>query len=303
VITYAFAGQGAQHIGMGSNLFARYPDMVRAADDVLGYSIEELCLSSDGRLNQTEFTQPAIFVVNALDFRAAYERIGLAPDFVVGHSVGELSALYAAGVYDFETGLSIVQERGMLMSRCQPPGAMAALIGERAALRAFISDPTHGVFLATDNGPTQIVVAGTRQAIERLSISLDRLRLGRAVLLPVSGAFHSPLMQEARLAFDACLQPRIFATPSVPIIANLTARPYATNEIRRHLVDHLVSPVRWHESITYLAAIGPMLFQDLGPGRVVSSLIRQIIDDMSSIDAPNKTLTDREIRLHGGSDE
>ncbi len=277
MITYAFAGQGSQHPGMGAALFSRHPKMMRIAHEVLGYSIEDLCLSGGRKLNQTEYTQPAVFVVNALTYIDTLNRSGQVPSFLLGHSLGELNALHVAGVFDFETGLCIVKKRGELMSRCGADGTMAALLGEREQLLAFLEQGGSDVYLAIDNSPRQIVVAGKRQAIARLEASVRQRGLGIVVPLVVSGAFHSPLMGDARDEFADFLTTQPIRAPNLPVVANVSASPYQPNELCIHLADLLVRPVRWVDSIRYLLERGPMLFQEIGPGHIVSSLIRQII--------------------------
>jgi trans-AT polyketide synthase/acyltransferase/oxidoreductase domain-containing protein len=273
MIAYAFAGQGSQRRGMGEALFARYPRIVRAANEILGYSVEELCRSGDGRLRQTECTQPAVFVVNALTYLETHERLGTNPHYLLGHSLGELNALYAAGVFDFETALRIVKMRGKLMSRC-PDGAMAALLGERETLLSLITG-MDDVYLANDNSARQIVVAGPRNALTALQSRVGAA--GEFIPLAVSGAFHSPLMQSARDAFASFLAEQTFRAPEIPVIANVSAAPHTVADLRTSLAEHLVRPVRWRDSITYLLQRGPMLFQEIGPSPVLAPLIRQII--------------------------
>jgi trans-AT polyketide synthase/acyltransferase/oxidoreductase domain-containing protein len=275
-VAFVFAGQGAQRAGMGAELFARYPAEVRAAGRLLGWPVEEVCAGHDGRLNRTEFTQPALFVVNALAFRDQVERTGLRPDYLAGHSLGELNALHAAGAFDFETGVRIVARRGELMARCGP-GAMAALLGEREPLQALLAETGTGVWLANDNTPRQVVVSGTPEAVAALEERVRGLGLADVVPLPVSGAFHSPLMAPAHHEFLAFLREQPLQPPAVPVVSNATARPYRAEELGQALADVLVRPVRWLESIRWLLRQGPLLFQEAGPGRVATSLVRQIV--------------------------
>ncbi len=277
MITYVFAGQGSQRAGMGAALFPHYPEQVRAADRLLGYSVEELCLARDGRLSQTRYTQPALFVVNALTYMDALERSYPAPSYLLGHSLGELNALHAAGAFDFETGVRIAIKRGDLMSRCVEEGTMAALLGERERLLAFVEQCGAGVHLANDNSPGQIVVSGSREAIAGLEARVLEGGLGSVVPLAVSGAFHSPLMRGARDEFAEFLNSQPFGEPKLPVIANVSAAPYSAAELRNNLTEHLVRPVRWFDSIRYLLRQGPMLFQEIGAANVLSPIIRQII--------------------------
>jgi trans-AT polyketide synthase/acyltransferase/oxidoreductase domain-containing protein len=267
---------------MGAALFPRYPEQVRAADEVLGYSVEELCLAKDRRLSQTEYTQPALFVVNALTYLEARDRSYPAPTHLLGHSLGELNALHAAGAFDFETGVRIAKKRGELMSSRGEEGTMAALLGKRERLLAFIEQGPSGVYLANDNTPGQVVVSGSREAIAGLEASFRQDGLGNVIPLAVSGAFHSPLMRGARDEFAEFLKSQSLNEPKLPVIANVSATPYTLAELRDHLTDHLVHPVRWFDSIRYLLRQGPMLFQEIGPANILSPLIRQIILPPSS---------------------
>jgi malonyl CoA-acyl carrier protein transacylase len=276
MITYAFAGQGSQTPGMGNGLFAKYSKLARKADAILGYSCEDLCRSRDGRLNRTEYTQPALFVVNALMYLEEHDRTGLEPGFLAGHSLGELNALHVAGVFDFELGLHIVKKRAELMSTCGIGGTMAALIGPRQKLLEMI-DGVPDVWLALDNSPAQVVVSGTHAGIQALVDAMRRRNLGEPVPLPVSGAFHSPLMRAAYDEFGGFLSRQRFDSPAYPTLANVTGMPFDRENVPLHLANALLQPVRWIDCIRYLMAHGPVAFRQVGPGRAVSSLIRQIV--------------------------
>src|ERR1051325_1252882 len=279
MITYVFSGQGSQRPGMGAGLFSAYPKMVQVADSVLGYSIEDLCLSGDRRLNQTEFTQPALFVVNALIYLDTIQRTGIRSNYLLGHSLGELNALHAAGVFSFEVGLRIVHRRGELMARFGKEGTMAALVGDRDRLLSFLERDCANVYLASDNSPRQVVVAGRHEAIAALDSNLRSCGIGTVIPLSVSGAFHSPLMQAAQEGFAEFLeaQSHNFQTPDTPAIANVSALPYLPGDICSHLTMLLTRPVQWINSIRYLLQRGPMLFNELGPRCILSTLIQQTI--------------------------
>ncbi len=276
MIALAFAGQGTQHRGMGATLFERYPHLVREADVVLGYSITDLCSSGDARLNETQYTQPAIFVVDALAWHDFRDRTGLTPDRVLGHSVGEFAALYAAKVFDFKTGLEIVQQRAELMAKHGGPGTMAALIGPRPVAVELIGTITD-LYLANENTPTQVVAAGSRDAVAALETAVRKEPRLTFLPLAVSGAFHCPMMAKAKEAFAVCLARYRLAAPEIPVVSNVTAELHRADTLGSTLAEHMVRPVRWRESICRLLAEGPMLFQDLGPGRTVASLVREII--------------------------
>jgi trans-AT polyketide synthase/acyltransferase/oxidoreductase domain-containing protein len=260
---------------MGSGLFGAFPELVRRADEVLGYSVERLCLEDpDGLLGQTQYTQPALFVVGALSFlqRARRGR----PDRVAGHSLGEYVALFAAEAFDFETGLHLVQRRGELMSRAIG-GGMAAVVGlaEDAVTGLVGTAGIPLVSVANFNSPRQVVVAGPREAIQRFGAQVERVG-GTCVPLPVSGAFHSPLMAEAAAEFARCLDGFQLSDPSLAVVSNVHARPYRPGEIRENLVAQITSPVRWTESVRYLLSAGEEELVEVGPGNVLSRLVEAI---------------------------
>ncbi len=277
MIVYAFGGQGTQHKGMGAPLFARFPNLVRTASEILGESIEEISLAGDARLRRTEFAQPAVFVVNALVYRAALDDGGLAPDCLIGHSLGELNALHAAGVFDFETGIRIVKERGAIMGRAAMPGSMIAVLGERERIVRFIGSFDSEAFLAIDNGPGETVIAGTRKALERCAVAIRDQQLGEVVPLAVSGPFHSPLMEGARAEFAAYLAHFSFDEPQVEVVANATAAPYTRTTVAPWMTEQLVKPVRFADSVECLLARGPAVFKDVSPRPVVTSIISRIV--------------------------
>ncbi|WP_227011314.1 ACP S-malonyltransferase [Alkalilimnicola sp. S0819] len=262
-----FPGQGAQRIGMGEELFAAFPELIARADEILGYSLRELCLQGPmERLSLTSFTQPALFVVNALAWLRHVEQAGL-PDYLLGHSVSEYVALFGAGVVDFDTGLRLVQKRGELMARAQG-GAMAAVLGlDEAQVRAVLQGQgLEGVYAANINTPRQIVISGERAAVERAEALFTAAGASYFKVLPVSGAFHTPFMADARTEFEAFLGGIEFAAPQIPVISNVTARPHQPARIRERMAEQITAPVRWAESIRYLLALGlePSNFEEIG---------------------------------------
>jgi malonyl CoA-acyl carrier protein transacylase len=280
---YMFPGQGAQSKGMGEALFDRFPERTRQADEILGYSIRELCLENPREeLGQTQFTQPALYVVNALAYFARHEdEGGRDPEAVLGHSLGEFDALMAAGCFDFETGLRLVQKRGELMSRAKG-GAMAAILN---ASREEIEETLRAgglrnVYLANYNSPSQIVVSGLREEVAQAE---SLFKKGRARFFPLatSGAFHSVFMREAMEQFREHLAGVSFSAPRIPVIANVTARPYRSETILETLADQIASTVRWSESVQYLLAQARRdgrepEFVELGPGEVLTRLVLTI---------------------------
>jgi malonyl CoA-acyl carrier protein transacylase len=280
---YMFPGQGAQTKGMGSELFERFPERVAQADAVLGYSIRELCVDDPREeLGQTQFTQPALYVVNALSYFARIEDDGgREPDVVLGHSLGEFDALMAAGCFDFETGLRLVQKRGALMSQVSG-GAMAAVLNASRddIEQALREGGLHNVHLANYNSPSQIVISGLREELERAE---PLLRKGRTRFYPLatSGAFHTVFMREAMEQFRAFLASVTLSAPRIPVIANVTARPYRSEAILDTLANQIASTVRWSESVQYLLARAARSgqtpeFVELGPGDVLTRLVMTI---------------------------
>ncbi|MBL4837436.1 MAG: ACP S-malonyltransferase [Kordiimonadaceae bacterium] len=264
-----FPGQGAQKIGMGADLFGQFPDLTSQADAILGYSIQELCVNGPlERQTQTQNTQPALYVVNALQYLASVETEGCKPDYLLGHSVSEYVALFAAGVLDFQEGLRLVQKRGELMGQVEG-GGMAAVLGLTAEeVEALIKQ--HGltdIYAANFNTPKQIVVSGKRDMI--IAAEPLFMEAGAALykVLAVSGAFHTPFMEPSKLAFAKFAADIPFAEPNIPVIANVTARPHGAESIRDTMVAQITSPVQWSESIRYLLAKGlqPTDFTEIGP--------------------------------------
>ncbi len=275
---FMFPGQGSQSIGMGADLFERYPDLVAEADAILGYSIKELCLENpDGLLNMTDYTQPALYIVDALSFLAKVEDEDIRPDFVIGHSLGEYVALYVAGAFDFATGLKLVQKRGALMSAATG-GGMAAILGmDGDAVAAALAELGAGsIDVANFNSPGQTVISGIKDDIETFAPQMKDKGAKRVVILRVSGAFHSRYMKPAAEEFEAFLAGFSFGSLNVPCIANCSAEPYTDDSIASNLVRQIYSSVRWIDTIRGLREKGADTFVEVGPGTVLSGLARQI---------------------------
>ena len=262
---------------MGAELFARYPNLCAAADEILGYSIVDLCLEDSGRnLRLTSFTQPALFVVNALTWLDRSEREP-PPSFLAGHSLGEYNALFAAGCFDFETGLRLVQRRGALMSPNQDggleDGGMAAVLGldaERVA--AVLQEQDAPVDIANFNLPQQLVLSGPKSDLERLVEPLETAGARRCIVLNVSGPFHSRYMASAAAELESFLGGFRFAAPQIEVVANCTAQPYTVDSIARLLTQQVRSPVRWSQTMDYLRSRGVTELEELGPGKVLQKL-------------------------------
>jgi [acyl-carrier-protein] S-malonyltransferase len=285
---YLFPGQGSQYVGMGCDLHAAFP-AARAvfdlADSTLGVCLSRLCFCGPPEpLNDTLNAQPAILATSIAALRVLQERGGDSPVYVAGHSMGEFSALVAAGVLSFEDGLRLVRNRGRLMKEAseRSPGGMAAVLGlEREPVEtvciAVREQAGQYVGIANDNCPGQFAISGTSAALER-AMELARERGARRVIrLDVTIAGHSPLMAEAASEFRRLLDLTPFREPSVPIIANATAGPLTDPEgIRDALAQQLTSPVRWTESVRWMIAQGVTRFLEVGPKDVLTGLLRRI---------------------------
>ena len=275
---YVFPGQGSQFVGMGKELFGEFRDIVEKVDNVLGYSIEKLCLEPNDKLGLTQYTQPALYTVNALSYYAMLKQGIEKPDYVAGHSLGEYNALLAADVFDFETGLRLVKKRGELMSNASG-GGMAAVIGlEEEEVRNILdSEHLDTIDMANLNSPYQIVISGPAEDILRAKNIFLKHKTVMYSILKVSGAFHSRYMKSAADEFKEYLDQFKFYDPKIKIISNYTARPYKSGKIKDNLYYQIFNGVRWTESICYLMGKKADDIIQVGPGRVVSGLVKKIL--------------------------
>jgi len=274
-LVHLFAGQGSQRVGMGRELLRTYPNLVRQADSLLGYSVAELCLDGPAdRLADTRYTQCAVYVVDALAYVDSVRTSGRIPEVMAGHSLGEYAALFAAGVFDFRTGLEIVAKRAALMADTEP-GAMSAVIGlDEERVRSLLGTSGLPVDVANLNAPDQIVISGPVAAVEAVSTPL-REHAQAVVPLKVSGAFHSRCMEPAAREFERFLSGYVLARPKIPVIANTTGRAYG-EDIAGTLCRQLTSSVRWTETVVHLLGLPEPDLREIGPGSTLTGLTKRI---------------------------
>ncbi|MEX2477310.1 MAG: ACP S-malonyltransferase [Gracilimonas sp.] len=282
---YLFPGQGSQFVGMGKELYDSNPSAAEyfdKANKILGIDLKAIMFEGpEEKLKQTEFTQPAIFLHSV----ALYKTLDATPDMVAGHSLGEFSALVACGAVSFEDALKIVRRRGELMQQAgtENPGTMAAVIGlddeavEKVCAQA--SEESGKVVVAANyNCPGQLVISGYKEAVEK-AVELAKENGARmAMLLPVSGAFHSSLMQPAYDGLKDQLQQLDIKEPNCPIYSNYTAEPTTdTEDIRLNLLNQLLNPVRWTQTLNNMSTNGADLFVEVGPGKVLQGLVKRTL--------------------------
>jgi malonyl CoA-acyl carrier protein transacylase len=275
---------------MGQDLFDEIPQFVsaeREVDELLGYSVRKLCLEdANKQLSQTQYTQPCLYVVNALHYYKAMAD-GEQPSYLAGHSLGEYNALMAAGAFDFMTGLRLVQKRGELMAEAKN-GAMAAVVGlsPEAVMRLVAANRLTGLDLANYNSPLQTVVSGQAEDIQRAGPIMEQAGAKLYMPLPVSAAFHSRYMADAAEAFDKFLAGFEFRSLTVPVVSNVTGQAYPPDKtgslVRSLLVKQIVRPVLWTQSVRFLLGKGASTFAETGPGEVLTRLIGQIREAIPS---------------------
>lgn len=310
-----FPGQGVQRRGMGEGLFGLFKEYTDLASGVLGYSIEDLCLHDpDEKLGQTRYTQPALYVVNALNYYHGRRKGDFQADYFMGHSLGEYNALLAAGAFDFATGLKLVRKRGELMGAASG-GGMAAVLGLKSAQIEKIlgGNGLHDIDLANYNTPTQIVISGPVGSIGRAVKILEREN-ARCIQLNVSAAFHSRYMRDAQNEFKEFIRSFSFSRPQIPVIANSTARPYQGDDIARSLCEQIASPVLWVDSVRYLMGRGVTDYAEVGSAifmKMVNETLRTeqplVLEDDSLVRpgtpdgaAANSVSLDRAVQAGGG---
>ena len=290
---YIFPGQGSQFPGMAKELYETNPaarEMLERANEILGFIITDIMFEGTAEdLKQTKVTQPAIFLHSVVLAKCLPD---FEPEMVAGHSLGEFSALVAAGAIDFEEGLKLVSIRAQAMQKaCETnPGGMAAVLMLDAETIERICEETEGIVVAANyNCDGQIVISGEKAAVDAACIRLKEAGARRALPLPVGGAFHSPLMEPARAELAEGIEKAVFKTPICPVYQNVTAQPSTDpEEIKANLLSQLTSPVRWTQSVQNMIADGADTFIELGPGKVLQGLVAKIAKDqvtLTSIDS------------------
>lgn len=293
MLAYVFSGQGAQSRGMGKGLFERYPELTEIADNILGYSIKELCLEDPNRqLNKTQFTQPALFFVNALTYYSKLDDTGEKPDYLAGHSLGEFNALLAAGCFNLETGLKLVKKRGELMSNA-PKGGMAAILNltKDSIVKTLQNNNLTNIDIANYNTRTQIVISGPSQDIEKAEKVFQENDV-KFYTLNTDGAFHSRYMQPIKENFKAYIKGFKLVDLKIPVISNVTALPYKNDRIVENIVNQISSCVLWSESVYFLLEearrTGETLsIEEVGHGEVLTKIISRIMDEEIKLTPPN----------------
>lgn len=292
---YIFPGQGSQFPGMARQLYetnSTAREMLEKANEILGFRITDIMFEGTGEeLKETKVTQPAIFLHSVVLAKCLPD---FEPEMVAGHSLGEFSALVAAGAIDFEEGLKLVSIRAQAMQKaCEMnPGAMAAVLMLDSETIEHICEETEGIVVAANyNCDGQIVISGEKAAVDAACIRLKEAGARRALPLPVGGAFHSPLMEPARAELAEGIEKAVFKTPICPVYQNVTAQPSTDpTEIKANLLSQLTSPVRWTQSVQNMIADGADTFIELGPGKVLQGLVAKIAKDQVTLTSIDSTV-------------
>ncbi len=287
---YVFPGQGAQFTGMGKDLYENYAlakDLFEKANNILGFRITDIMFEGTAEeLKETKVTQPAVFLHSVI---LAKTLENFNPDMVAGHSLGEFSALVANGTLSFEDGLKLVSQRALAMQKaCEvKPSTMAAVLNLDDKIVEEICASIDGVVVAANyNCPGQLVISGEYKAVEIACEKMKEAGAKRALILPVGGAFHSPMMEPARSALATAIEATAFSTPTCPVYQNVTATAVSSaDEIKKNLIIQLTAPVRWTQSVQQMIKDGASSFTEVGPGKVLVGLINKIDKEVETYSA------------------
>ena len=279
---YVFPGQGAQFTGMGKDLYETSPlakELFEKANEILGFRITDIMFEGTAEeLKETKVTQPAVFLHSVILAKTLGD--DFKPEMVAGHSLGEFSALVANGALSFEDGLKLVSQRALAMQKaCEiTPSTMAAVLGLADNVVEEVCASIDGIVVAANyNCPGQLVISGETSAVEKACEAMKGAGAKRALILPVGGAFHSPMMEPAREELAAAIEATTFSAPICPVYQNVTASAVSdANEIKKNLIIQLTAPVKWTQSVQQMIADGATLFTEVGPGKVLAGLIGKI---------------------------
>ncbi len=288
---YIFPGQGAQFVGMGLDMYEKYPlakDLFHTANEILGFSITDVMFQGTAEdLKETKVSQPAVFIHSVVLSKVLGD--GFRPDMVAGHSLGEFSALVANGTLGFEDGLRLVSKRALAMQKaCElVPSTMAAVLGLEDSVVERVCEETPGVVVAANyNCPGQLVISGEVEAVNLACQSLKEAGARRALVLPVGGAFHSPLMEPAREELASAIEDTVFKEPKCAIYQNVpTTAVRAAADIKRNLILQLTAPVKWTQSVRNMVQDGAKVFKEVGPGTVLQGLVKKIEPSVETFSA------------------
>ena len=289
---YVFPGQGAQFVGMGKDLYDNSPmakEMFERANEILGFRITDIMFEgTEAELKETKVTQPAIFLHSVILAKTLGD--SFKPDMVAGHSLGEFSSLVANKTLNFEDALVLVSKRALAMQKaCEAePSTMAAILGlDDSVVEEICASITEEIVVAANyNCPGQLVISGSISGVGKACEKLTAAGAKRALLLPVGGAFHSPLMEPARIELEAAINATTFSNPICPVYQNVTANAVSDpQEIKKNLIDQLTGPVKWTQTVQQMISDGATSFTEVGPGKVLQGLVKKVDRSMEAISA------------------